>query len=127
MTSSSACGDLSEWRCGPDARRPSCRLTEREGGFPVRYSGRELQPSARFHRSFSRSRRIGQTRFVDSHNKGPPLLPPVRVRLLATRCARHRVHWWRPDTLTDGAEYETSAGSAGSAAGDGRVWGGKDR
>ena len=41
---------------------------------------------------------------------------PVRVRLLATRCARQPLYWWRLDTPTEGAEYETSAGSA---AGDG--------
>ena len=47
----------------------------------------------------------------------PPLLPPVRVRLLATRCARQPLYWWRLDTPTGGAAHETSAGSAAGRTG----------
>ena len=52
----------------------------------------------------------------------PTSLPPVPVRLPATRCARQRLYWWRLDTPTEGAAHETSAGSA-AGDGDGRVWG----
>jgi hypothetical protein len=46
--------------------------------------------------------------------------------LLATRIARQPLYWWRLDTFTKGAEYETSAGPAAGDeqvgnAGSGRV------
>ena len=63
--------------------------------------------------------------FGVTHQPPRPLLPPVRVRLPATRCARQALYCWRLDTPTEGAEHETSAGSA-AGDGNGRVWGGSE-
>ncbi len=40
-----------------------------------------------------------------------PLLPPLRVRLLATRCARQPPYWWRLDTLTPHLTIPITRGS----------------